>query len=112
MIQLNINADFLAQADVQTPATATGVWGDATGVANFVWRIAATKNGVALGSLSATAAARASKLNRYYTVFDTADLISALTAYAWRTVYVVLSRSGDLDGLWWRARVVDNQSGG
>ena len=111
MIQLNIHADFLAQADVQTPVTATGVWGDATGVADFVFRIAATKNGAALGTLSATATARASDANRYYTTFDTAALVSALTAYVGRTVYVVLSRSGDLDGLWWPVAVADQQSG-
>lgn len=112
MADLNIQTDFVAQADVQTPVAATGVWGDATGVENFAFRIALTPQGAALGALSATAVARASDTNRYYAVFDAAALTSALAAYVGRYVYVILSRSGDLDGLWWRVRVVNNTPGG
>lgn len=111
MADLNISTDFVAQADVQTPAGTTGVWGDATGVENFAFRIALTKTGAALGALSATAVARSGDGNRYYAVFDAAALTSALSAYVGRYVYVILSRSGDLDGMWWRVRVTTNTPG-
>jgi len=111
MMRININADFLAQADVSTPASTTGLWGPATGVADFVLRIAATKTGTALGTLTATATARSADTDRYYTTFDKAALTTALATYVGRTVYVILSRSGDLDGLWWPALVTDEQAG-
>lgn len=110
-IRINIKADFLCQADVTKPATATGIWGDATGETTLEWRIALTKNGAALGSLSATASERSSDAGRYYTTFDKADLTSALAAYVGRVVYIILAKSGDLDGLWWPALVVDEQAG-
>lgn len=111
MITININADFLAQMDVTTPAADTGIYGPATGVSDFVFRIAETKNGPALGSLSATASVRSADADRYYHMFDTAALVSALTAYVGRRVYVVLSRSGDLDGLYEPALVTDSEEG-
>lgn len=111
MRRINIRADFVAQADVRTPASTTGVWGDATGVGNFAFRIAATQTGAAIGTLTATATERSGDPGRYSTVFDAADLTTHLAAYVGRSVFVILSRPGDLDGLFWRHTVVDSQEG-
>lgn len=110
-IRININADFLAQADVETPAVTSGRWAGADSITDFEFRIAATRTGAAIGSLSGTASFRSGDLNRYYKVFDSADLIAALTTYVGRVVYIILKRSGDVDDLWWPALVTRDAEG-
>lgn len=107
--KISLNADFLAQMDVTTPASTTGIYGDAAGVSDFVFRVAASKTGAALGSLSGTASERSADAGRYYKVFDKATIASALADYVGTVVYVILSRSGDLDGLYEPALVVSSE---
>lgn len=98
-LKLNYYADFVAQADVTTPATTTGVWSAATGLTTVAVRIAATPTGSAIGTLSGTAAERSGKAGRYYYTFDKADLTTALASYLYKTVYVIWSKTGDADML-------------
>lgn len=111
-IELSIYEDFLAQADVETPATTTGDWSAATGATTFAFRVALTPTGAAVSAaLSATAAERSATAGRYHYTFDASDLETALGAYVGRTVYVILSQSGNLDMKYWPVLVTDRTAG-
>ena len=99
--KLNYYADFLAQADITTPATTTGVYAAAAGLTTVVARIAATATGAAINAaLSITATERSAKAGRYYAVFDKADLTTYLASYRDQEVYVIWSKTGDADMLY------------
>lgn len=110
--ELNIYQDFEAQVDVEQRALSTGEWEDAPGLTDLEVRIAATPNGAAIVA-SVAASERTGTPARYYSGFDTGDLVSALNnaTYLNKKVYVVLSKSGDLDGLWWSFWVRGNREG-
>ena len=108
---LNNSEDFLAQQDVTRPSETTGTWIAATGIAALQFRFSLTKNGAAIGTLTALALERAGTAGRYYAVFDTLDLVAGLTAYLNQRVYLILSKAGDLDGYWVSWLVRDNRAG-
>jgi hypothetical protein len=103
--ELNIAEDFLAQEDLTQPSTTTGVWAAATGLTGLEFRISATKTGAAIGALTASAAERSATPGRYYAVFDAAALTTALATYVRTQVYLILSKSGDVDYVWVAFRV-------
>lgn len=106
--QLNYYADFVAQADIQTPATTTGIYGAAAGLTTVGVRIAATATGSAINAaLSGTASERSGKSGRYYYVFDKADLTTYLASYLHKTVFVIWSKTGDADMLYTEYVVTD-----
>ena len=102
---LNIRSDFTPRFDVDQYVAGTG-WTSATGTSGWTIRVALTPTGSALGSLSATAAEEGST-GVFATTFDAADLTDALAAYVGQDAYVVISKSGDVDGKYKRVRVVE-----
>lgn len=110
-IECNIAEDFLASEDLEQPATTTGIWGAATGLSGVSFRIAATKTGSAIGSLTGSATERSATAGRYYAVFDAATLTSDLASYVGTIVWCILSKSGDIDCVWRQLLVVDNREG-
>lgn len=108
-IEINIAEDFLAQVDLEQPATTTGEWGAATGLTGVAFRVALTKTGSAVGSLTGSASERSATAGRYYAVFDAATLTTDLTAYKGTTVYLIVSKSGDLDAVYFPLLVTDSR---
>ena len=108
-VDLNIAEDFLAQVDLEQPATTTGEWGAATGLTGVAFRVALTKTGSAVGSLTGSASERSATAGRYYAVFDAATLTTDLTAYKGTTVYLIVSKSGDLDAVYFPLLVTDSR---
>lgn len=68
----------------------------ATGLASVTARISLTSSGAAVGGLT-VALTEAGTLGRYVGVLDAAALTSALAAYLGQTVYLIVSKAGDLD---------------
>lgn len=101
---LNINEDFSRRFTVQGVRTTDGVLIDATGLTLSV-RIALSRTGAALGALEVTATEFSGDAGFYHADFDTAALVSALTDYVGRLVYVIVKKTGDLDCVWWVYRV-------
>ncbi len=108
-IELNIAEDFLAQMDLEQPASTTGEWGAATGLSSVSFRIAATVTGSAIGSLTGSASERSATAGRYYAVFDAATLTTDLAAYVGSVVYLILSKSGDIDAAYQPLLVGDSR---
>lgn len=104
-VYLNYNTDFTARFDVDQYVAGTG-WASATGTTGWQIRIAASRAGAAIGVLSATASEEGST-GIFAATFDQADLQADLTAYNGRRVYVVLSKTGDVDGLYQEVQVTD-----
>ena len=95
--------------DLEQPASTTGTWGAAASLTGVSFRIAATRTGSAIGSLTASATERTATAGRYYAVFDAADLTTDLTAYVGSTVYLILSKSGDIDAAYQPLLVADSR---
>lgn len=108
-VTLNIAEDFLAQMDLEQPASTTGIWGAVTGLTGVAFRIAATPTGSALGSLTGSASERTATAGRYYAVFDAADLTSDLADYVGSVVFLILSKSGDIDAVYQPLLVADSR---
>lgn len=104
-VYLNYNADFTARFDVDQYVAGTG-WTSATGTTGWQIRIAGTRTGTAIGALSASASEEGST-GIFAATFDQSDLRSDLAAYNGRTVYVVLSKTGDVDALYQEVLVTD-----
>ena len=102
---LNIRSDFTPRFDVDQYVAGTG-WTSATGTSGWVIRIALTPTGAAVGALSASATEE-SGTGVFATTFDAADLTDALAPYVGQDAYVVISKSGDVDGKYKRVRVVE-----
>lgn len=105
-VTLNYNTDFTARFDVDQYVAGTG-WTSATGTTGWQIRIAASRTGSAIGGLSATASEEGST-GVFAASFDQGDLQSALTTYKGRYVYVILSKTGDVDGLFQQVLVTDS----
>lgn len=108
-IDLNIAEDFLAQVDLEQPATTTGIWAAATGLSSVSFRIALTRTGSAVGSLTGSATERSATAGRYYAVFDAATLTADLAAYVGTTVFLIVSKSGDIDCVYFPLLVTDSR---
>jgi len=112
MADLNISSDFEADFALTRRNATTRLEEPATGLSGVTARIAATPTGTALGSLTA-ALTEAGSTGRYVGVFDAAALTSALsTAYVGLTVYLICSKSGDIDGEYAPYRVVTSHAVG
>ena len=84
-IYLDANDDEPEYA-LTTPDPTTGDPIPATGIANLVFRLSATRDGAAIGSLSVPAVERTG-LGRYYGLFAGAALAAQLVPYTGKDVY-------------------------
>lgn len=100
MADLNIYEDFEADIYITRRNATTRVIEAATGLSSVVCWFATTPTGTAIGSTN-TALTEAGTTGRYVGVIDTATLVTDLAAYAYQTVYLIVSKSGDL------GRIVD-----
>jgi hypothetical protein len=105
---LNINEDFLRRFTVEGVRANDGTVVDATGLA-LQLRIAATRTGPEIGSLTTDAAEYVDTPGFYHAGFDTAALVTDLTDFVGKLVYVIVSKTGDLDCVWWLYRVATNR---
>jgi len=98
--KLNPYVDFEAEVKITRKNATTGKEEAATGLSGVQFRISATETGGAIGSLTANASERGTT-GRYYAVFDTGALVTALItgSYLGKHVYLIPSKSGDFDRL-------------
>lgn len=97
--KLNAYVDFEAEVLITRKNATTGRSEPATGLTSVQFRISATETGAAIGSLTANASERGTT-GRYYAIFDTAALVTALVAsHMGKHVYLIPSKSGDFDRL-------------
>lgn len=92
--------DFCPNVDVERQATTTGDYEAYTGITGVTMHLSATEGGSAIdASLSQSASERSATPGRVYATFDVADLQShLLPTYNRRTVWLVLTKSGELVG--------------
>lgn len=94
---LPIYIDFEVEVKITRKNSSTGVPEPATGLTGMTARISATDTGSALSPLTVSLTERGTT-GIYAGVFDTADLVTALgTTYLNQTVYLIYSKSGDID---------------
>lgn len=105
-VYLNYNTDFTARFDVDQYVAGTG-WVSATGTTGWQIRIAATRTGPAISSAMSAAASEEGSTGIFAATFDQGDLQADLAAYNGRRVYVILSKTGDVDGLYQEVQVTD-----
>ena len=99
------DAEFEVTLEVKDATT--GVVEPATGLSNVSFRIAATKGGSAIGSLTFSASERGTT-GIYYAVADTATLVSGLPEATYpdgSQVWLGLYKTGDVEGRWWPKRI-------
>lgn len=97
---IDCSQDFTPNIDVERQATATGDYEAYSGITGVTMLLSATEGGNAIhASLSKSASERSSEPGRIYATFDVADLQSnLLPTYRNKTVWMVLSKSGELVG--------------
>lgn len=93
---LNIYSDFEAEVKLTRKNATTGNTEAATGLTAVTFRFAATTIGAAIGSMTASASERGTT-GRYYAVFDTGSMVTDLLTYLGKAVYLIVSKSGDID---------------
>jgi hypothetical protein len=104
-LYLTEDAEFEVVMEVK--AGATGTLGAASGLTSLSFRIAATKGGAAIGSLTFTASERGTT-GIYYAVADTATLVAQLPEATYpdgTQVWLGLYKTGDVEGRWWSKRI-------
>lgn len=97
----SITEDYEAEWAATRKNATTGVTEAATGLSSVTARLALTRTGSAIGSCSVTLTERGST-GIYYGTIDKATLTSDLAAYVNRTIYEIVSVSGDVDQRWVR----------
>jgi len=105
MPDLNKRSDFEAEVFIEEKDATSGEWKPSTGLTGVTLRIATTKTGAAVGSLTGTSTERPGSPGLYALVFDAAALTSALTAGG--LIYLIASKSGDFDAEFAEYTVVD-----
>lgn len=92
--------DFTPNIDVERQATATGDYEAYAGITGVTMHLSATEGGAAIdATLSQSAAERSGTPGRLYANFDVDDLQTHLLPnYQKRTVWLVLTKSGELVG--------------
>lgn len=92
--------DFTPNIDVERQNTTTGDYEAYSGITGVTMLLSATEGGSAINaSLSKSASERSSEPGRIYATFDVADLQSnLLPTYRNKTVWLVLSKSGEIVG--------------
>lgn len=110
MADLNIYADFEAEVKITRKNASTGATEAATGLASgLAARISATTTGAAIGAMTVSLTERGTT-GIYFGVLDTAALVTALASYLNQTVYVIYSKTGDVDREWSPFVVRDNRN--
>ena len=92
--------DFTPNVDVERQNTTTGDYEAYSGITGVTMHLAATEGGSTIhATLSKSAAERSAELGRIYATFDVADLQAyLLPTYRNRTVWLVLTKSGEMVG--------------
>lgn len=98
-IPFSIAEDFEVEFKATRKNATTGATEAAAGLSNVTARFALTRTGSAIGSSSVTLTERGST-GIYYGTIDKATLTTDLAAYVNRTIYLILSKSGDSDYRW------------
>ena len=104
---LNIYEDFEPDYFVERKDPDTGVLVPANGITTFAMRISLTRNGTVVGACTTGLTERAST-GIYAGTIGTAILVAGLATYLGRVVYIILSKSGNLDMRWDSYVVSDN----
>lgn len=97
---IDCSQDFTPNIDVERQATTTGDYEAYSGITGVTMHLAATEAGSAIdATLSKSATERSAEPGRIHATFDVADLQSyLLPGYNKRTVWLVLSKSGEIVG--------------
>lgn len=92
--------DFTPNVDVERQATTTGDYEPYSGITGVTMHLAATEGGTAIhATLSQSASERSGTPGRIHATFDVADLQAhLLPSYRARTVWLVLTKSGEMVG--------------
>lgn len=92
--------DFTPNVDVERQATTTGDYEAYSGITGVTMHLAATEGGATIhANLSKAASERSAEAGRIYATFDVADLQTyLLPSYRNKTVYLVLTKSGEMIG--------------
>ena len=104
---LNIYEDFGPDYFLERKDPSTGIWIPSNGLTTLQMRIALTRTGTTIGTSIATLSERG-QTGLYNNPIPTATLVADLAGYLWQTVYVILSKAGDLDMRWDAFMVSDN----
>lgn len=100
---VNCNADYTFQHDLEVPVTTTGTMGPPTlgAVTGVKLRLSATKNGVALNAAvnNLAASERSAKAGRFYVAVDAALLATHVLAMVGEggAFYAIWFKSGDFE---------------
>jgi hypothetical protein len=103
-VYLTTTEDQEFEAEFTRRNTATGELEPATGLTGLTYSIAATAGGAAIGALTFAAAERG-VTGRYYAIGDTVTLVAGLSSASYpdgTTVYLVLTKPGDVESRSWR----------
>lgn len=103
---LNIYEDFERLLQVEKRASGATAYSAATGE-TWAARLAATRSGSAIGSCTCTVA-EVGSTGYYKATLDTATLVADLATYVGRIVWLIWSKSGDVDRRWVAFRVVSD----
>lgn len=92
--------DFTPNVDILRQASTTGEYEEYAGITGVTMHLATDEGGAAIhASLSKSATERSAKPGRIYATFDVADLQThLLPTWPSKTVYLVLTKSGELAG--------------
>jgi hypothetical protein len=97
---IDCSQDFTPNVDVERQATTTGDYEAYAGLSGLTMHLSATEGGSAIdASLSKSASERSAESGRQFATFDVDDLQThLLPTYNRRTVWLVLTKSGELVG--------------
>lgn len=96
---IDLAQDFTPNIDVERQATTTGDYEAYSGITGVTMHLSATETGAEIDpSLSKSATERTGTLGRIYATFDVTDLQTYLATYRNRTVWLVLTKAGELVG--------------
>jgi len=94
--------DFTPNLDVERQATTTGDYEAYAGITGVTMHLSATEGGATIhANLSKAASERSAEAGRIYATFDVADLQTHLLgspSYRNKTVWLVLTKSGEMVG--------------
>ena len=96
---IDLAQDFTPNIDVERQSTTTGAYEAYSGITGVTMHLSATETGSAIdAALSKAASERSATPGRIHATFDVADLQTYLTSYRSKTVWLVLTKSGELVG--------------
>lgn len=97
---IDCSQDFTPNIDIERQNTTTGDYEAYSGITGVTMHLSATEGGSTIdASLSKSASERSAEPGRVHATFDVADLQSyLLPSYNRKTVWLVLTKSGELVG--------------